>query len=216
MKALRQLAWNGIPSVYRTDVWQLLLGYVPTHKDRRGNAMIRKRKEYLQSIPLYFNMSDETDRTTQDGEILRQIRVDMPRTCPNTPFFHQIPIRNAMERILYIWSIRHPASGYVQGMNDLVTPLFLVCIQVIDSPSVTAFHRSITRHMTPLLYCVIQAVRNRCTAMRCCRVRTWGLIKCRGRHLLVPVQAPGQYTGPLHKLAARSATDDSSVGGSHT
>lgn len=74
-------------------------------------------------------MSDEADRTTQDGEILRQIRVDMPRTCPNTPFFHQRPIRAAMERILYIWSIRHPASGYVQGMNDLVTPLFLVSIQ---------------------------------------------------------------------------------------
>ncbi len=30
------------------------------------------------------------------------------------------------ERVLYIWSIRHPASGYVQGMNDLVTPLFVV------------------------------------------------------------------------------------------
>ena len=30
------------------------------------------------------------------------------------------------ERILYIWAIRHPASGYVQGMNDLVTPFFVV------------------------------------------------------------------------------------------
>lgn len=29
------------------------------------------------------------------------------------------------ERILFIWSIRHPASGYVQGMNDLVTPFFV-------------------------------------------------------------------------------------------
>ena len=30
------------------------------------------------------------------------------------------------ERILFIWSIRHPASGYVQGINDLVTPFFVV------------------------------------------------------------------------------------------
>lgn len=30
------------------------------------------------------------------------------------------------ERILYIWAIRHPASGYVQGINDLVTPFFVV------------------------------------------------------------------------------------------
>ena len=31
-----------------------------------------------------------------------------------------------MERILYIWAIRHPASGYVQGINDLLTPLYVV------------------------------------------------------------------------------------------
>jgi len=30
------------------------------------------------------------------------------------------------ERVLYIWAIRHPASGYVQGINDLVTPFFIV------------------------------------------------------------------------------------------
>jgi hypothetical protein len=32
----------------------------------------------------------------------------------------------ALARILYIWGIRHPASGYVQGINDLVTPFFVV------------------------------------------------------------------------------------------
>ncbi|CAE7855067.1 TBC1D22B, partial [Symbiodinium microadriaticum] len=31
-----------------------------------------------------------------------------------------------MERILYVWAIRHPASGYVQGMNDLLTPIMMV------------------------------------------------------------------------------------------
>lgn len=34
-------------------------------------------------------------------------------------------MQKIFERILYIWSIRHPASGYVQGMNDLVTPFFV-------------------------------------------------------------------------------------------
>lgn len=32
------------------------------------------------------------------------------------------------ERILFIWAIRHPASGYVQGINDLVTPFFVVFV----------------------------------------------------------------------------------------
>jgi TBC1 domain family member 2 len=59
-------------------------------------------------------------------EILRQILVDLPRTQPEMPLFHQDVVQRSMERILYVWAIRHPASGYVQGMNDLITPLLLV------------------------------------------------------------------------------------------
>ncbi len=59
-------------------------------------------------------------------EILRQILVDLPRTQPDLPLFHQEEIQHCMERVLYVWAIRHPASGYVQGMNDLITPLILV------------------------------------------------------------------------------------------
>ena len=29
-------------------------------------------------------------------------------------------------RILFTWTMRHPASGYVQGINDLAAPLILV------------------------------------------------------------------------------------------
>ena len=29
---LRKLSWNGVPLQYRTMVWQLLLGYLPTNK----------------------------------------------------------------------------------------------------------------------------------------------------------------------------------------
>lgn len=127
LNELRKLSWNGVPVQFRTMVWQLHLGYLPTNRARREQAIIRKRKEYLDSIPMYFDVS-EYDRTTQEGETLRQIRVDLPRTNPDTPFFQQAEIQHAMERILYIWSIRHPASGYVQGMNDLLTPLLLVAM----------------------------------------------------------------------------------------
>jgi hypothetical protein len=34
--------------------------------------------------------------------------------------------QRSLERILYVWATRHPASGYVQGINDLVTPFFQV------------------------------------------------------------------------------------------
>lgn len=36
------------------------------------------------------------------------------------------PFSQSLERILYVWAIRHPASGYVQGINDLATPFFQV------------------------------------------------------------------------------------------
>jgi len=40
------------------------------------------------------------------------------------------------ERVLYIWAIRHPASGYVQGLNDLITPLFVVFLTEYLEPGV--------------------------------------------------------------------------------
>lgn len=51
-----------------------------------------------------------------------------------------------MERVLYTWAIRHPASGYVQGINDLLTPFLVVFLSVY----VGAFGRRVlpssTRH----------------------------------------------------------------------
>lgn len=78
-------------------------------------------------------------RTQEEIALHRQILVDLPRTTPDLPFFHHKPIQCMMERILYIWSLRHPASGYVQGMNDLLTPLLLTATQPyvaeIDPPT---------------------------------------------------------------------------------
>lgn len=47
----------------------------------------------------------------------------------STPLFQQTTVQEMFERILFIWAIRHPASGYVQGMNDLVTPFYVVFLQ---------------------------------------------------------------------------------------
>jgi hypothetical protein len=50
LKELRKLAWSGVPWKNRTEVWQLLLGYMPTNKERRRAALVRKRKEYTDSV----------------------------------------------------------------------------------------------------------------------------------------------------------------------
>lgn len=37
-----------------------------------------------------------------------------------------VSVLQCFERLLYIWAMRHPASSYVQGMNDLATPFFVI------------------------------------------------------------------------------------------
>jgi TBC1 domain family member 2 len=148
MHELRALAWNGIPIQYRAMVWKLLLGYVPTNGARRESTIQRKRCEYQEAIVQYYNENDDDDsnddvvgnayrssktintmsrhRTVQEQETLRQVLVDVPRTQPQIPLFRNHRIQQSLSRILYIWAIRHPASSYVQGINDLVTPLLTI------------------------------------------------------------------------------------------
>lgn len=70
----------------------------------------------------------------EDASTRRQVAVDVPRTCPGLPLFHVDAVAAAMERVLYVWAVRHPACGYVQGMNDLVTPFFAVFLAEHATP----------------------------------------------------------------------------------
>lgn len=119
LNQLRSMAWAGIPAEIRPITWKLLLGYLPVAKSRRAQVLERKRSEYDHLVHQYYN-----NKSTND-EMWRQIHIDIPRMQPLISIFQQEVVQHMFERILYIWSIRHPASGYVQGMNDLVTPFFV-------------------------------------------------------------------------------------------
>ncbi|GBG85093.1 hypothetical protein CBR_g39554 [Chara braunii] len=127
---LRELAWNGIPPALRPPCWRLLLGYAPPNSDRREAVLGRKRQEYRDCVRQYYEVLD-SDRTDDDIHTLRQISLDVPRTVSGVPFFQKKTIQGCLERILYIWAIRHPATGYVQGINDLVTPFLTVFLSEI-------------------------------------------------------------------------------------
>ncbi|ETM41045.1 hypothetical protein, variant 1 [Phytophthora nicotianae] len=131
---LRKLSWGGIPTNYRPTVWRLLLGYMPSKKDRRAAMLERKRQEYVELLQQYYYIPD-TDRGTREQTTLRQILVDIPRTNADVRLFQNERIHQCMERVLYIWAIRHPASGYVQGINDLMTPFLVVFLSAfVDDP----------------------------------------------------------------------------------
>ncbi|XP_008800378.3 TBC1 domain family member 22B-like isoform X2 [Phoenix dactylifera] len=93
--------------------------------DSRGRLLTRKRLEYVDCASQYYDIP-ETERSDDEINMLRQIAVDCPRTVPDVTFFQQEQVQKSLERILYTWAIRHPASGYVQGINDLVTPFLMV------------------------------------------------------------------------------------------
>ncbi|KAG6831833.1 hypothetical protein H0H87_003752 [Tephrocybe sp. NHM501043] len=127
---LRKLAWAGIPGDLRPMAWQLLLGYLPLPTPLRATTLARKRGEYLSMVELAF----ARDREGLDQQIWHQIEKDAPRTRPGIKLWMNSTTQRSLERILYVWAIRHPASGYVQGINDLVTPFFQVFLSAyIDS-----------------------------------------------------------------------------------
>jgi hypothetical protein len=125
MSDLRRLGWNGIPEQHRAQAWKLMLGYVPVNASRRTQTLERKRAEYREAIKQHYDIDDDT-RTLQEQETLRQVLVDVPRTAPEVGLFRDARIRKSLGRLLYIWAMRHPASSYVQGINDLATPLMCV------------------------------------------------------------------------------------------
>ncbi|XP_034305273.1 TBC1 domain family member 22B isoform X2 [Magallana gigas] len=119
---LRKLSWSGIPKAVRATAWKILSGYLPASVDRREPTLQRKRHEYFSFIEQYY----DTRHQEMHQDTFRQILKDIPRMTSLAHLFQQQVVQEIFERILYIWAIRHPASGYVQGINDLVTPFFVV------------------------------------------------------------------------------------------
>ena len=122
---LRKMAWPGLSHSSRAKAWKILCGYLPGNASRQAEVMQRKQEEYQRYVDQYFATKDQD--VHQDT--YRQIHIDIPRMSPVVGLFQQRCVQEIFERILYIWAIRHPASGYVQGINDLVTPFFLVFLR---------------------------------------------------------------------------------------
>jgi len=137
IKQLRKYSWRGIPAELRPRAWRHLLGYLPRHRPRAEAVLQRKRAEYQKMVSEYYPktsyrdpdtdpsipaiLADLVTHTEHEAATFRQISIDVPRTHPKMKLFQLDRIRMCLTRILFIWALRHPATSYVQGFNDLCT-----------------------------------------------------------------------------------------------
>ena len=131
IEELRNICWKGIPSedpLIRAECWKILLGLYPLKKELKKSIIQRKKDEYIDMCNVYSNALSNPEEVMNEEElkIYRQIQKDIPRTMPDSSLFQHEKIQFMLTRVLYIWSLRHPASGYVQGFNDLCIPFFIV------------------------------------------------------------------------------------------
>ncbi len=108
-----------------------MLDYVPLDKDLQEPTLKRKRAEYLDMVKHYFGTEkavdqDKREMSTFEKTNMKQIKKDVDRTLPEISLFAHEILHNMLIRILFVFTIRHPASGYVQGINDLCAPFILV------------------------------------------------------------------------------------------
>lgn len=132
-KEVRSRTWRGCSVQNRASVWRILLDYEPLKHSEKEWLLRCRRKEYWNLLAIMGGPLDKKESNPQGRSdfavgMLRQIDMDLPRTHPGIPLFQLPSLRSAMRRVLYLFATMHPESGYVQGMNELVTPLMLVFI----------------------------------------------------------------------------------------
>ncbi|XP_024364501.1 uncharacterized protein [Physcomitrium patens] len=91
--------------------------------------------------PLSLGSKSVWHQFFQDTELAEQINRDVKRTHPDMPFFcgdndSARENQEALKRILFIFAKLNPGIRYVQGMNEVLAPLYYVFKTDIDESNV--------------------------------------------------------------------------------
>ena len=136
IEKIKGLSWAGIPNKYRATVWRLFLDYEPVNSTIRQTTLNHKRNDYFDCVERVFGESQRHLWTNAQKQTESQILRDLPRT--HSALLRAPRTQLLFERSLFVWSVRHPASGYVQGMNDLMQPFFLVFLAETKDGDISA------------------------------------------------------------------------------
>jgi Rab-GTPase-TBC domain len=130
----------------RSRAWMLLLGHLPSRRSEWGKTLRTRRNAYDALIkdmnhPDLLIIASPTDYTVSpknsspplspplsstEQSLIRSVRMDVDRTATRLAFCRRSEHRDALVRMLYIYARVNPGIGYVQGMNNVALPIYLV------------------------------------------------------------------------------------------
>ena len=122
LEQIRNLSWAGLPYAHRARIWRLFLDYEPVNSSLAETTLKHKRNDYFDCLDRVYNESQRHMWTNAQNQTYQQILRDLPRS--HIPLLRTQRVMHIFEEVLFVWSVRHPASGYVQGMNDMLHPFF--------------------------------------------------------------------------------------------
>ncbi|XP_064532300.1 TBC1 domain family member 16 isoform X1 [Pseudopipra pipra] len=135
-KLQKAIFFGGIDISIRGEVWPFLLHYYSyeSTSEEREALRLQKRKEYFEIQEKRLSMTPDEQK-----DFWRQVQFtvdkDVVRTDRSNQFFRgeDNPNVETMRRILLNYAVFNPATGYSQGMSDLVAPLLAEILDESDT-----------------------------------------------------------------------------------
>ncbi|KAH9761816.1 Rab-GAP TBC domain-containing protein [Citrus sinensis] len=144
LEKLQRIADTGLPDGggLRATAWkQLLLGYLPSCRDLWEKELTENRQKYLKLKEELLlrpseitrikdevsNYNDQNADNDVDGPLRRQeiSQEDHPLSSGKASVWHQY-FQEAMRNILLLFAKLNPVIRYVQGMNEVLAPMYYV------------------------------------------------------------------------------------------
>lgn len=136
---------NGIAPESRPFIWPMLFGVLPYSQDSNlvNDHLKRITNEYLNIITQYEQFTDEQKSSSSfildtkriiTNDVLRNDRLEEAFKSDDSPNLL------LLEHVLIAYAVFNRDTGYVQGMNDLVSPLILILIKEWDSDGKALFY----------------------------------------------------------------------------
>ncbi|XP_012573548.1 uncharacterized protein [Cicer arietinum] len=141
LEKLRRIASTGIPDGggLRATAWKSehiwkepkRLSSTKQHDDNDVDGPLRRHEVSVEDHPLSLDKESLWRQYFQYTETVEQIDRDLQRTHPDMPFFSgetsfSRKNKEAMKNILLLFAKLNPAICYVQGMNEVLAPIYYV------------------------------------------------------------------------------------------